>query len=216
MRNEQTEVNTSDAKKYKPQPVQEGKGEELSKLKITDKDLLAKSTPWLKMGEKYRQDNINTYKKNKSYYVGTQLKRNKQVTDNRTFLSGETIVPIATASPPIPNVLPSFNTQESFTLARAWEKVLMDIYKKQKLQKKLEKAVRYIVSINWVCMKYRFNADKFKIETKVIHPNRLLFDNIHDIRIDNPELALMNDVEVLSHVGVSQMYEFIYSDLYEK
>lgn len=151
------------------------------KLEVSDDELISMTSKWLKTGEQSRSDLKKRYEKFKKYYLGNQLGNDKQMVDNRTFLSAETINPIATASLPVINVLPYQDTIESRKLARMWEKILMDIYDRSQMQKKLERACRYLLISNYAVFKYYYDEDCMEVKTRVIHPDKLIFNNDRDI-----------------------------------
>jgi len=118
------------------------------------------------------------YERWKRYYLGTQLEwESKRINYNRIFLSIETIIPIATANIPAPNVLPAQNSNESIVLARDWEKVLMSIFKRQKIQRKNEKWLRHMLLGKYMVLKYFYDKETEDIKTVVVHPKDVLFDN---------------------------------------
>lgn len=153
--------------------------DELS-LDVSDEELLKLTDEWIAKGERNRVERKTKYDENKEYYLGTQLK-GKQVTDNRTFLSAETIIPIASASIPHPNVLPAKDTIESIKLAKDWEQILSYMYKAADVQKKVERAVRFVIMNNYAIFKYYFCPEDMCNKVRVVHPNRVLFDNNRDI-----------------------------------
>lgn len=169
---------------YDPQKhFVEGVNTSISELSvdISDVDLLKVTDEYISLSKNSSLELSNLYDKNKKYYRGIQLGKDRQVVDNRIFMSIETIVPIATSTEPVPNVLPYQNTKESIELAKSWEKILLDIYRKQKLQKKTEKMVRHLCLAKYAVLKYYYDPDKEEIQTKVIHPKRCLFNNYREI-----------------------------------
>jgi len=163
--------------------VQEGLNVELEELKVdlSDDQIIGITNKYVARSKESRATLDKMYDENRLYYLGKQLGKNKQVVDNRIFTSVETIVPIATASEPVPNVLPYQDTVESIKLARNWEKILMADYKHQKIQKKTEKVVRHLSIARYGVFKYYYDVDKDCVDTRVIHPKRILFDNDCDI-----------------------------------
>jgi hypothetical protein len=124
-----------------------------------------------------KQELNDSYDHWKKYYLGTQMQDKKRINYNRIFLSVETIIPIATANIPVPNVLPAQNSNESIVLARDWEKVLMSIFKKQKIQRKNEKGLRHMLIGKYMVLKYFYDEESKDIKTIVVHPKDCLFDN---------------------------------------
>jgi len=62
-------------------------------------------------------------------------------------------------------------------LARSWEKLLTNEYRVQKMQRKMEKAVRHMAASNYCVFKTWFDVEKDQIMTTVVHPKDFIFDN---------------------------------------
>jgi len=152
-------------------------------IDIPDEDLVQITNKWLDKGNASLQSVRKNSNKSKSYYLhGTDLQENqRQVIDNKIHQSIETIIPIATSGVPVPNILAASEKTEALDRATMWEKVLQSVYRRQKIQKKMEKALRYLNIANFVVFKYRFNPETFDVETSVIHPDRCIFDNDRNI-----------------------------------
>jgi len=151
------------------------------KLDITDGELIKITNRWMTASKAKKQELNDSYDHWKKYYLGTQMQDKKRINYNRIFLSVETIIPIATANIPVPNVLPAQNSNESIVLARDWEKVLMSIFKKQKIQRKNEKGLRHMLIGKYMVLKYFYDEESKDIKTIVVHPKDCLFDNDWDI-----------------------------------
>ena len=147
------------------------------KLDVKDETLVEITDKWIQRASKSKTELDKRYKDSKKYYLWIQMWQNRRINDNRIFLSVETIVPIATSSPPAPNVLPAQDTIESRTLARSWEKLLTNEYRVQKMQRKMEKAVRHMAASNYCVFKTWFDVEKDQIMTTVVHPKDFIFDN---------------------------------------
>lgn len=147
-----------------------------------DQELLKITQPYIDRGAKTKTMISSIYDENKRYYKGTG-QNVESTSDNRIFLSLETIIPIATASPAVPNVLPGNDDIDSLEFARNWEEVLMDIYKKAKVQKKMEKSIRHLSLARFTCLKAFYDSKKNSIGVKVCHPKRVTFSD--DIDIDD-------------------------------
>lgn len=163
--------------------AKEGVNEVLPELVLDkpDSELIAITNTYQSVGIKTMKGLKEDYEKNKKYYKGKQGHKDK-ISDNRIFLSLETIVPIATASTPAPNVIPPQDTIESIEGAKMWEKVLIDIFnKKRVMQKRIERAVRHLLLSKYAVFKYLYNPITQDIETRVISPDRIIFDNNRDI-----------------------------------
>ena len=127
-------------------------------LKLDDADLIRITNEFKQLSNDTKRTLDDLYDSNKKYYLGKQLGTDDVVTDNRIFISVETIVPIATSEVPKPNVLPGQNTEESIVAARDWEKILMALYKEQEVQRKAREAYvifawRSIVFLNIIIMR---------------------------------------------------------------
>lgn len=169
--------------------VAEGIQDKINELSvdITDGQLKQAINRFEAIGASSMQKVLRDFKINKKYYLGQQLdiEDGVDVVDNRIFLSLETIVPIATSSTPVPNVLPFQNEIEVIEKAKSWEKILMNIYnRKRMMQKRMERAVRHLSLAKFAVLKYLYDPETEEITTRIIHPDRCVFDNNRDVDDD--------------------------------
>jgi len=153
------------------------------KIDVKDEQLIEITNQWLKIADSDLQELNSEFEARKKYYLyGTDIPAaQRQIVDNRIFMSIETIIPIATSGLPVPNVLSDSDKIEEIEQSKTWEKILMSIYRRQKMSKILEKSVRFLNLAKYTVIKTRYNSIKEDIETYVVHPSRCLFNNKRDI-----------------------------------
>ena len=154
---------------------------DLLELTLPDLELIKISNEWMLKGEKSKKELDRELQDSITYYKWNQLWVDKRISDNRIFLSIETIIPITTSNTPVPNVVAAQDTIESKMLAEDWTKILMSLYRTQKMQRKLERWGRHLILWKYAVFKYFYDEVKEKIETRVCYPSNLFFDNNRDI-----------------------------------
>jgi hypothetical protein len=168
------------------------------KVKQSDQELKNLTQPYLEQGFKTKAMIQKTYDENKAYYKGIQDA--DSTSDNRIFLSLETIIPIATASPAVPNVIPGDDDINALEFAKNWEAVLTDIYVNSKLQRKTERSIRHLSFAKFTCLKAFYDPLEDEINVKVVHPKKVMF---------NENIDLDDGVEVVIEIVSNSAEEMI-------
>ena len=164
--------------------IQEGMTNPLDELSLDtpDQELISITDEYETLGTSSMADRMKEFEQNKIYYFGKQTGKDNFIKDNRIFLSVETIVPIATADVPAPNVVPTENEVEAIDFAKTMEKILISMFKqKPSMQKKIERAIRHLLLAKICIFRVYYCPVKKRIETRVVHPSRILFNNDRDI-----------------------------------
>ena len=146
-------------------------------LDLSDEEIIALTNTWKQEAWELNRTLIQLWERNYRYYIWNFSDYENEFLksiNNRIFINIETIIPIITSKPAQPVVYPWTWSDESKELAKMHQKVLLNLYKKLKIQKIAEQLVRHNQIYRLWVIKYWLV--KWKVATKIVLPTRLWID----------------------------------------
>lgn len=154
---------------------------------VEEKDYMPRIKANLQKAEPYMSELMATAKQNKDQYLGRLITdsdieaSDELISDNLTFISVETIVPIATRKTPIPNVELFPRKQSSVPIKNRLENYLKDLWEVEiQMSRLTERALRGQMFEKFFCFKYLYNTKKERYDSYRVSLKRLVFPKVED------------------------------------
>ena len=153
-------------------------------LDIKDEELVSTINRLVSEAETGRNEMIDKGELNEKYWKGNQLDETQlkdfqaRIVDNRLFLSLETIIPIMTSRTPEPTIRMAAGELRENTkqlLMNLWD-VPTDDCSTKGMQADFEQCSRHWSLYRIGALKYEYDPEINDIRTRVVRPQRLIFD----------------------------------------
>lgn len=152
----------------------------------SDDELVSISNGWYNESKKYHSELEKVWKQNELYYLGNQTEKSRIPSDmsnavqNHIFMGVETVVPIATASPPqmIVEPPPDEESDKAIEYSYAVQQVLSIHYETKNVRTKGEMLMRHMLVYRTGIWKPYWDTRINDVNVKSVRPQRCYFPKV--------------------------------------
>lgn len=152
---------------------------DIEKLKDGDINTLitnkwnSSSSLWKIVEDEYKK-NYSLWQNSEKLGANIPIKKSK-TTANRVHIVMESVIASLTARPSKPNVLPANQQPESGAVASDLQDLFLEIYRKQKIKRKMIRGLRWVFLARMICLKVVWDGEKDDFTTEVVDPRKVRF-----------------------------------------